>query len=53
MTEEMTVEESEYLAQIEETINSQILSGELNINNLMNSYTHFVSTPSSNTPTNN
>jgi len=37
MSEEMTVEESEYLAQIEETINSQILSGEININDFMNS----------------
>ena len=51
-TEEMTSEESEYLAQLEETINSQILSGELNINDLMNSYAYIVSTPSSN-PTNN
>jgi len=47
ITEEMTVEESEVLAQLEETINSQILSGELNINDLMNSYMSIVSTPSS------
>jgi len=44
---EMTSEESELLAQFEETINSQILSGELNINDLMNSYMSIVSTPSS------
>jgi len=49
---EMTVEKSEYLAQLEETINSQILSGELIINDLMNSHMSIVSTPS-NTPTNN
>ena len=44
MSEELTSEESELLVQIEETINSQILSEELNINNLMNSYMHIVST---------
>jgi len=47
----MTVEESEYLAQIEEMINSQILSGELNLNNIMNAYALLVTTPNSN-PTN-
>ncbi len=44
MSEEMT---SEVLTQLEETTNSQILSGEININDLMNSNTHIVSTPSS------
>jgi len=51
MSEEMTSEESELLTQLEETINSQILSGELNLNNLMNSYMSIISTPSS-SPTN-
>jgi|GEM_PF-1353892 len=38
ITEEVTSEESEYLVQFEEMINSQVLSDEFNINDIMNSH---------------
>jgi thermitase len=47
MSEYITVEESELLVQLEETINSQILSGELNTNDIMNSYISILSETSS------
>ena len=47
LNEELTTQESEYLAQLEETINNQILSGELNTNYFMSSYKTFVSITSS------
>lgn len=38
MSEDLTSEEIDYLAQIEQTIENQIVSGELNINEIINPY---------------